>query len=47
MPNTCIEPATLRSLARRFNQLSYAATSIQTHQQFCLNKCNNPKAYLL
>ena len=25
MPNTGIEPATLRSLSRRFNQLSYAA----------------------
>ena len=28
MPNTGIEPATLRSLARRSNQLSYAAANI-------------------
>ena len=34
MPNTGIEPATLRSLARCSNQLSYAATMILLVLQF-------------
>ena len=31
MPNTGIEPATLRSLARRFNQLSYATATFRIY----------------
>ena len=34
MPNTGIEPATLRSLARRSNQLSYAAAKSCTVDVF-------------